>query len=87
MSPRIDKARMSCGSRVKRLPEAPPGGLLTWHPTEFGRRSACERYRIIFKSKGWQLLDANWDPLAEPTDMQSAMLIAERLARLARPRQ
>jgi hypothetical protein len=78
---------MSCGSRVKRLPQPPAGGSLTWHPTEFGRRTACERYRIVFKGGGWQLLDADWNPLADPTDMASAMLIAERLARLAHPRQ
>jgi hypothetical protein len=55
--------------------------LLTWHHTEFGRRSTCEQYRIVRTGAGWQLLDAQWEPLAKPVaTIPAAQRQAERCA-------
>jgi hypothetical protein len=55
--------------------------MLVWHATEFGRRSACGRYRIVHTDGGWQLLDADWNAVAEPTrKIVEAQQLAERVA-------
>jgi hypothetical protein len=55
--------------------------VLVWHATEFGRRSDCGRYRIVHTDGGWQLLDANWNAVAEPTrKIVEAQQLAERVA-------
>jgi len=61
---------------------------LVWHHTEFGRRTACQTYRIVRHAAGWQLLDAHWDPLAAPVaTVALAQQIAEGVAlRAARAR-
>jgi hypothetical protein len=54
--------------------------MLTWHATEFGRRTDDGRYRIVHTERGWRLLDAEWNPLAEPTrKIPESQGIAERL--------
>jgi hypothetical protein len=54
---------------------------LAWHHTEFGRRTACETYRIVHRGGGWQLPDADWNPLAEPVaTIDAAQATAARLA-------
>lgn len=59
-------------------------GRLSWVHTEFGRRTDCERYRIVRKGDGWQLLDADWDPLAKPVlTIAAAQRQAERCAERA----
>jgi hypothetical protein len=54
---------------------------LTWQHTEFGRRTPCGTFRIVHKGDGWQLLDAEWNPLAEARSIAAAQQIAERFAR------
>jgi hypothetical protein len=54
---------------------------LTWHHTEFGRRSDCERYRIVHNpAGGWWLLDARWDPIAAARDIAHAQQLAQQRA-------
>jgi hypothetical protein len=53
---------------------------LTWQHTEFGRRTACGSYRIVHKGAGWQLLDADWNPLGEAATIAAAQQLAEKLA-------
>lgn len=54
---------------------------LTWHATEFGRRTDDCRYRLKHTDTGWQLCDADsWHPLAEPTRrLRDAQQIADRI--------
>ena len=77
---------LTLGSRRRQaLPDHAPGGALRWHHTEFGRRTDCERFRLVYRDRGgWQLLDADWNILADPTDMLTAMQLAERLAKRTR---
>jgi hypothetical protein len=65
---------------------------LTWHHTEFGRRSTCERYRIVHEGGAWSLLDADWNAIAVnyatiAAAQQRAEQHADRLAVIARQRQ
>jgi hypothetical protein len=54
---------------------------LVWHATEFGRRTECGTYRIVHTDGGWQLLDDNWNAVAEPTrKIVEAQQLAERVA-------
>ena len=54
---------------------------LSWHHTEFGRRSDDERYRIVHNSAGgWWLLDADWNPIATAPTIPAAQNRAEMLA-------
>jgi hypothetical protein len=64
---------------------------LTWHHTEFGRRSTCERYRVVHEGAGWSLLDADWNTIAVNYATIAAAQLraeqhAERLAAIARQR-
>lgn len=61
---------------------------LTWHHTEFGRRSACETFHVVHDSRGWLLLDADWNPIGDPApSVDAALNRAEQIAtRLARER-
>jgi len=60
---------------------------LSWHHTEFGRRTACETYHVVHQGDGWQLLDAAWDPLGPPVrTIEEAMHQAERHAARTLPR-
>lgn len=70
MSPRKAAADLLLGGpRVRRTDPPMQTGSLTWHHTEFGRRSACETYHVVHQGDGWQLLDADWNPIgpAVPT--------------------
>ena len=82
MSPRKSVPDLTLGGpRVRRHEPPRQTGSLTWHHTEFGRRSACETYHIVF-SDGWQLLDADWNALGAPhPTIEAACLRAEALAR------
>ena len=54
---------------------------MTWHATEFGRRTACQRFRVVHTDKGWQLMDAEWRPLGQATrKIVEAQQLAERFA-------
>jgi hypothetical protein len=54
---------------------------LTWHHTEFGRRSDCERFRIVHNTAGgWWLLDADWNPIATTPDIPAAQQRAQQRA-------
>lgn len=54
---------------------------LAWHHTEFGRRSACEQFRIVHHpTAGWALLDAEWNPLATSSTVAGAQDRAEQIA-------
>jgi hypothetical protein len=61
-----------------------PINVLTWHHTEFGRRTDCGTFRIVHQGGGWQLLDADWNPLGTAPTIPGAQQLAERL--LARSR-
>jgi hypothetical protein len=55
---------------------------LSWHATEFGRRTDDGRYRIVHRDGGWQLLDAQWTPLAAPTrKIPESQALAEHVER------
>jgi hypothetical protein len=54
--------------------------MLTWHHTEFGRRTACGMYRIVHERGGWALLDRDWNPLCAAPTIVAAQQVAERLA-------
>lgn len=63
------------------LPSPTPAGL-TWEATEFGRRTACHRFRIIHRDGGWQLVDDDWSRIGEPTrTILAAQLCADHLVR------
>jgi hypothetical protein len=53
--------------------------VLTWHHTEFGRRTDCGTFRIVHQGGGWQLLDADWNPLGAASSIPAAQQLAERL--------
>jgi hypothetical protein len=55
--------------------------MLTWHHTEFGRRTDCLQYRIVRKGdQACQLLDADWNFLAACPNIAAAQRVAEQLA-------
>jgi hypothetical protein len=56
-----------------------PINVLTWHHTEFGRRTDCERFRIVHQGASWQLLDADWNPLGAAPTIAAAQQLAERV--------
>lgn len=54
---------------------------LHWLHTELGRRTADGTYRVVRQNGGWQVLDAEWAPLANPCPtIKEAQQVAERLA-------
>lgn len=54
---------------------------LSWHHTEFGRRTDCETYRVVREGDGWQLLDVDWNPIGDPVaTIAAAMNEADRQA-------
>jgi hypothetical protein len=69
------------GPRTRRAEPTHQTGTLTWHHTEFGRRTDCETYRVVREGDGWQLLDADWTPIGSwaPT-IDQAQYQAERHA-------
>ena len=66
---------------------APPDstGLLTWHHTEFGRRTTDGRFRVVrHLGSRWRVLDANWNVLDTCDSVEGAQKIAEGFARRTR---
>jgi len=54
--------------------------MLTWHHTEFGRRSDCLSYSIMRKGyDGCLLLDTEWNVLAECPSIAAAQRRAEQI--------
>lgn len=82
MSPRKPAADLVLGGpRVRRTDPPAVTGLLRWLHTETGRRTVCGTYRVVRQGGGWQVLDADWMPLADPVEtIQAAQQIAEGLA-------
>lgn len=82
MSPRKAAADLVLGGpRVRRVEPPDASGLLKWHHTELGRRTADGAYRIVRQHGGWQVLDAEWAPLADPSPtIPEAQQLAERMA-------
>ena len=61
--------------------------MLTWHHTELGRRSTCERYRILRQGDNCRLLDGEWNPLGELCpSIEAAQRLAEQIEARARRR-
>lgn len=87
MSPRKAAADLVLGGpRTRRAEPAHQTGTLTWHHTEFGRRTDCETYRVVREGDGWQLLDADWTPIGSwtPTIDQAQYQAERHAARAAR---
>lgn len=82
MSPRKAASDLVLGGpRVRRTEPPAVSGVLRWLHTELGRRTPDEQYRIVRQGGGWQLLDVEWMPLAEPVEtIHAAQQLAERLA-------
>jgi len=82
MSPRKAATDLLLGGpRVRRHDPPMQTGALTWQHTEFGRRTICETYHVVHQGEGWQLLDADWNPLAPAVrTIEEAMHQAERHA-------
>jgi hypothetical protein len=55
---------------------------LRWQHTEFGRRTEDGAFRIVHQpGGGWQLLDADWNPLGVCASIPVAQQFAEGVAR------
>ena len=73
-------------TRVRRTDPPMQTGTLSWSHTEFGRCSTCETYHVVHQGEGWQLLNADWDPIGPPQRLiEDAMYAAERHATRGRP--
>jgi hypothetical protein len=58
---------------------------LVWQATEFGRRTECGTYRVVHTDRGWQLLDADWNVIGQPTrKIAESQQLAERVVATSR---